>query len=64
MRNLREYPVTDEEILKLIDTLTQEASDVHLDERPPGDMKLAILRKMKIRFEDLLAIEYEVNHSF
>jgi hypothetical protein len=64
MRNLRQYPVTDEEILKLIDTLIQEESDVPLDERPTGDMKLIILRKAKMRYQDLLNIEYEVNHSY
>jgi hypothetical protein len=63
MRNLRQYPVTDEEIIKLIEKLKIEASET-LDQRPIGDMKLSILNKLSIRFQDLLTIEHEVNNSF
>jgi hypothetical protein len=63
MRNLRQYPVTDEEIIKFIEKLKIEASET-LDQRPIGDMKLSILNKLSIRFQDLLAIEHEVNNSF
>jgi hypothetical protein len=64
MRNLRQYPITDEEILRLIDTLREEELKKTDQEQVVGDIRAAVLRKLSMRYRDLLAIEHEVNNSF
>jgi hypothetical protein len=58
LRNLRKFPVTDEEIIDYIRKIRVQASN-DLDEKPPGDMDLAILNKLYSRYQELLEIEYE-----
>lgn len=64
MRNLRQYPITDEEILRTIENMKEEIKSIPVEQRAFGDIRLAVLNKMTTRFTDLLAIENEVNKSY
>ena len=58
MRNLEQYPVTDDEIQRLIKTMQQEMRDKPIEERAFADNRLAVLDKLAYRYDELLDTEF------